>query len=528
MNFHHSTLKTFVIAIGLLSFSLLPFNSDVVQSSAPLSQSAGETNCAVALGFDQDGVLPSNQGVAYVSNPPVPENSVFSVGGGLLHVDSTGTGGSAWYQLSDAYDPTKDFTLEFRMQVFPGTDLFGIDFEVSDSVSDFEFGFSSSGISLPPTPAGRPFLPFNTTDGFHTYRVFSPGGTASYQLFIDEVLVASNSVSPIGGDPGQRFMFGDGTGGGAGRADIDFVRYCQASPVCVAPPSGLVGWWPGDGNAGDIAGGNDGVPVNGATFAPGKVAQAFSLDGVDDYVHFGDILDGLNVGFTLDAWVRTTATVGNKAIIAKYWTAGGSWVIRTNESEPGKIDFTVCSPSCTTIADAVQLLSTSNINDGAWHFIAATFDGTTQRLYVDGELEAFGTNANPAWADNHHFCIGSYCDPGGNSFLTFSGLIDEVEVYHRALSASEIEAIFVAGNAGKCKHADSDGDGVGDGEDNCPSTPNPDQTDFDLDGTGDVCDAETGPPQFKHQCKEGGWSRFNVPRTFKNQGDCIQFVNTGK
>lgn len=196
--------------------------------SFTLGGGATYTTCAVALEFNQDGVLPSGQGVVYSSaGPPVPENSVFSVSGGLLHVDSTGTAGTAWYQLLNAYDPAQDFTLEFRMQVFPGTDLYGIDFEVSDSVSDFEFGFSSSGISLPPTPTGRPFLPFDTTDGFHTYKVFSPGGTASYQFFIDGVLVANDSVSAVGGDPGQRFIFGDGTLGGAGRADIDFVRYCQ-------------------------------------------------------------------------------------------------------------------------------------------------------------------------------------------------------------------------------------------------------------------------------------------------------------
>lgn len=221
--------------------------------------------------------------------------------------------------------------------------------------------------------------------------------------------------------------------------------------TCVPPPSGMVSWWPGDGDANDITGGNHGALQNGATFAPGKVAQAFSVDGVDDYVQFGDIMDGLNGGFTLDAWIQTTAIVGNKAIIAKYWTRGGSWVIRTNESDPRKVDFTVCSPNCETLADAVQLVSTSNINDGAWHFIAATFDGTTQRLYVDGELEASGTNTNPAWTDNHHFCIGSFCDPSGNSFLTFGGLIDEPEIFNRALSAAEVATLFNAGSAGKCK-----------------------------------------------------------------------------
>jgi hypothetical protein len=40
--------------------------------------------------------------------------------------------------------------------------------------------------------------------------------------------------------------------------------------------------------------------------------------------------------------------------------------------------------------------------------------------------------------------------------------------------------------------------------------------------------AQVGPPTNKDQCKKGGWMSFNIPRAFKNQGDCIQFVNTGK
>lgn len=73
---------------------------------------------------------------------------------------------------------------------------------------------------------------------------------------------------------------------------------------------------------------------------------------------------------------------------------------------------------------------------------------------------------------------------------------------------------------------DADDDGVPDGTDNCPLTFNPDQADFDGDGIGDVCDARTGPPRDKRQCKDDGWRRFDAPRPFKNQGDCIRFVNT--
>jgi len=76
--------------------------------------------------------------------------------------------------------------------------------------------------------------------------------------------------------------------------------------------------------------------------------------------------------------------------------------------------------------------------------------------------------------------------------------------------------------------SDDDNDGVADAADNCPLTSNPSQSDFDLDGIGDTCDPQTGPPRNKEQCKNGGYARFDFPRTFRNQGDCIQFVNTGR
>jgi hypothetical protein len=75
-------------------------------------------------------------------------------------------------------------------------------------------------------------------------------------------------------------------------------------------------------------------------------------------------------------------------------------------------------------------------------------------------------------------------------------------------------------------NADADGDGIPDADDNCPAVSNPEQADFDHDGIGDACDAQTGPPLDKEQCKKGGWMHFDFPRGFKNQGDCIQFVNT--
>ena len=63
--------------------------------------------------------------------------------------------------------------------------------------------------------------------------------------------------------------------------DIQTFGGHVAAQTCVDPPEGLISWWPAEGNADDILGDNDGTLVNGATFAPGMVGQAFSFDGTE-------------------------------------------------------------------------------------------------------------------------------------------------------------------------------------------------------------------------------------------------------
>jgi len=81
----------------------------------------------------------------------------------------------------------------------------------------------------------------------------------------------------------------------------------------------MVSWWPGDGNANDISGNNNnGSLQGGATFAPGKVDQAFSFNGLDAFVLVPDSVS-LNPTeqITIDAWVYPTADAGATDVVAE-------------------------------------------------------------------------------------------------------------------------------------------------------------------------------------------------------------------
>ncbi|MCI0416300.1 hypothetical protein L0222_26295 [bacterium] len=73
--------------------------------------------------------------------------------------------------------------------------------------------------------------------------------------------------------------------------------------TCITPPSDLISWWPGDGNANDIAGGSPGILQNGATFGLGLIGQAFSFDGGDDFISVSNVANLETQQFTIDAWV---------------------------------------------------------------------------------------------------------------------------------------------------------------------------------------------------------------------------------
>jgi hypothetical protein len=203
---------------------------------------------------------------------------------------------------------------------------------------------------------------------------------------------------------------------------------------CVTPPSGMVSWWPGDGNANDIQDGNNGTIQGDITFAPGMVREAFSSNG-NGSVTIGNPSNLQLQDFTIDAWVKLSipSLTGNGVAVASYGSGGyGFGVSGPSQCATGQLFLTKVGLD--------HVCSTAAISDTNWHHIAVTKGGTTVTFYLDG-------TAGSAITYNSVFTFTTDLIVEGG----VPGLTDEIEIFNRALSASEVQAIFNAGSAGKCK-----------------------------------------------------------------------------
>ena len=231
---------------------------------------------------------------------------------------------------------------------------------------------------------------------------------------------------------------------------------------CLLPPSGLLGWWPGDGNANDIQLGSNGTVMNGASFTPGLVGQAFSFDGVDDFVDVPDTpaLHVITTAVTVDAWInpQKSAMVAPGGFIFSRRDPLVSEGVSLGINNDGFLEARIQTNVFSDVVSAVPVIQFN----GQWQHVAVTADTATGQvlLYLNGNpvpLQVVGDSLpiSGTFANVSHLFFGQRQSPntpeGPGGADLYKGLIDEVEVYNRALSQTEIQAIFFVGHRGKCK-----------------------------------------------------------------------------
>jgi hypothetical protein len=189
------------------------------------------------------------------------------------------------------------------------------------------------------------------------------------------------------------------------------------------------------------SGGNNGTLQNSPTTgATGKIGQAIAFDGMSEYIDAG-AGSALNITstITLAAWINCTGQNSSPS-------QNSSGAIFRKEN-----DYTLYITSTNGILFGIfgganaQLTSAIGLN--AWHHVAATYDGSQMLIYLDGTQVASAANTMAIPTSSDHLGIGAGLIFGDQHF---AGALDEMRVYNRALSSSEIAALFnFTGNSAK-------------------------------------------------------------------------------
>ena len=243
--------------------------------------------------------------------------------------------------------------------------------------------------------------------------------------------------------------------------------------------SGLLAFWSGDGNADDSVGHHNGVLVGDANFALGLRGQAFNFGAPGSFVKIPKSSD-LNPArqVTIEFWMNADAVNAMDSyqglVTSDFYGVeisngyggkmGVNFFISTTANQPG-MRF---SPNGwngeslryrpTSVANFTHISDMNSggapVTAGHWHHVAGTYDGVQLRLFIDGQpwgnpMSRPGVIA-PMLPDSF-IAIGSedgrMTCPECSSQRYFKGLISDVAIYNRALSAAEIREDFAAGNA---------------------------------------------------------------------------------
>jgi hypothetical protein len=235
--------------------------------------------------------------------------------------------------------------------------------------------------------------------------------------------------------------------------------------ICTQPPQNLMTWWTLDDPQGsstvvDTVGSNDGTVFGGTLLGvPGEVATAARFDGQDGFIVAHLPTAQVFSQYTIDLWVKASwasqsAFTGIFNNFNRFpFNAGplDSLQIDVDGGTPGNyrvfFDHTVFGTTNTCEAEFPNCFVIFGPVTTDWQHLAVTYDGTTVKTYVNGNVQnSAAVDSTLAGVVFRDIVLGS----NRTGSLYFAGIADELEIFNRALSGSEIASIAAAGSAGKC------------------------------------------------------------------------------
>jgi len=266
------------------------------------------------------------------------------------------------------------------------------------------------------------------------------------------------------------------------------VEYNKASAARFSPQDsdflseGLVGYWPMDESAANSCTGgtndtcdksgnlNNGAWAGDATFTTGKIGNATTYDGTGDTTTFADVLDSnFNEPLTLSAWVKTS-TDGSQSLITKQDSSSPYSGYNLQTGAGGFIFFQLVNDYSSNV---IEVRSTNDLNydDGIWHHVVATYDGSSSasgvKIFFDGNAVATTTTLNNLTTTTTN-SIPLNLGSRNAAAQYLNGQLDEARIYNRALTPGEVNDLYnwAPGPVGYWKFDDGSGSTVADSSGN--------------------------------------------------------------
>lgn len=305
-------------------------------------------------------------------------------------------------------------------------------------------------VSLAVSPSGSS-LAVGSTLQFTAIGTYSNGGTQNLTSTV--TWISSNTAAATISSAGV--ATGVASGNTTIQASVGSISNTAALAV-VANLPGLVGWWTFDEGSGTTAGDSSGSGYtatleNGVTWVPGKIGDAVSANGTNQYVYMPGINLSGTSSITVTLWTNRT-----------YSTTGGHTLLEfSNNYNNSTTGFGIFPDdnTCKGIMAGLKGNVGYNVNcytqpsSGVWHNLAFVFDKKQPAngevtLYIDGVLQT-PSAVNSSTTNSNAF--------GNNPLYVFSrggtqefgaGELDDLRIYNRALAASEIQQVYNFGNGG--------------------------------------------------------------------------------
>jgi len=214
-----------------------------------------------------------------------------------------------------------------------------------------------------------------------------------------------------------------------------------AEAAILDPHPGLVGWWRLDEGEGNVAEdssefGNHGT-IYGATWVEGKHGKALSFDGTDDYINIlhANVLTFTFENFSICFWLKPADVTSVMVLQKGNYKTDGWYVFISADS---RMQLATCQDGATQF---IETPASEFVTD-TWYHCVLVRNSSTGKVYVNGTDRTDGTPSvtNPL---SNTRPLQFARDIWGASFHL--GVIDEVRIYNRALSAAEIQEIFQKG-----------------------------------------------------------------------------------